>query len=75
MGNREYDPINMGFNTAGCDVTDPKDKHRFIVEPLGNHNTGHEYGTKDIFDKEGNKTQSKLTEQERWDLIEYIKTL
>ncbi len=68
VGNREFDPVNVGFNTEGCDKTDPKDKRRFIVEPLGNHNTGHEYGT-------GKDGKEKLTEQERWDLIEYIKTL
>jgi len=68
VGNREFDPVNVGFNTEGCDKTDPKDKRRFTVEPLGNHNTGHEYGT-------GKDGKDKLTEQERWDLIEYIKTL
>ena len=68
VGNREYDPVNVGFVKTGCDITDPKDKRRFIVEPLGNHNTGHEYGT-------GKDGKEKLTEQERWDLIEYIKTL
>ena len=68
VGNREFDPINVGFNTEGCDKADPKDKRRFIVEPMGNHNTGHEYGT-------GKDGKDKLTEQERWDLIEYIKTL
>ena len=68
VGNREFDPINVGFNTEGCDKTDPKDNRRFIVEPMGNHNTGHEYGT-------GKDGKDKLTDQERWDLIEYIKTL
>jgi hypothetical protein len=68
VGNREFDPVNMGFSTEGCDKNDPKDKRRFIVEPMGNHNTGHEFGT-------GKDGKDKLTEQERWDLIEYIKTL
>lgn len=68
VGNREFDPVNVGFNTEGCDKTDPTDKRRFIVEPLGNQNTGHEYGT-------GKDGKEKMTEQERWDLIEYIKTL
>jgi len=68
VGNREFNPVNVGFNTEGCDKADPNDKRRFIVEPLGNHNTGHEYGT-------GRDGKDKLTEQERWDLIEYIKTL
>ncbi|RYY01193.1 MAG: ribonuclease E [Gammaproteobacteria bacterium] len=68
VGNREFDPVNVGFTTDGCNKNDPKDKHRFIVEPMGNRNTGHEYGT-------GKDDKDKLTEQERWDLIEYIKTL
>lgn len=74
VGNREFDPVNVGFNTGGCDINDPKDKRRFIVEPEGNNNTGHEYGTGKDKDKDG-KDKKKLTEQERWDLIEYIKTL
>jgi hypothetical protein len=68
VGNREFDPVNVGFVIDGCDKADPKDKHRFIVEPMGNHNSGHEYGT-------GKDGKEKMTEQERWDLIEYIKTL
>ena len=68
VGNREFDPRNVGFNTEGCDKADPADTRRFSVEPLGNRNTGHEYGT-------GKDNKDKLTEQERWDLIEYIKTL
>ncbi len=74
VGNREFDPKNVGFNVDGCDINDPKDKRRFIVEPAGNNNTGHEYGTGKDKDKDG-KDKKKLTEQERWDLIEYIKTL
>ncbi|MET0356813.1 MAG: di-heme-cytochrome C peroxidase [Cellvibrio sp.] len=68
VGNREFDPVAVGFVTEGCDKSNPTDKRRFSVEPLGNHNTGHEFGT-------GKDDKDKLTEQERWDLIEYIKTL
>jgi hypothetical protein len=68
VGNREFDPQHVGFNTEGCDKTDPADKRRFSVESMGNLNIGHEYGT-------GKDDKDKLTEQERWDLIEYIKTL
>jgi hypothetical protein len=68
VGNREFDPKTVGFDTEGCDKTNPADERRFSVEPLGNHNIGHEYGT-------GKDDKDKLTEQERWDLIEYIKTL
>ena len=70
VGNREFDPVRIGFTTEGCDTTDSNDQRRwkFNVKPLGNHNTGHEYGT-------GKDGKAKLTEQERWDLLEYIKTL
>jgi cytochrome c1 len=66
VGNREFDTVNVGFNTDGCDKNNPEDNRRFAVEPKGNLNGGHEYGT---------GKDDKLTEQERWDLIEYIKTL
>ncbi|RYY77250.1 MAG: ribonuclease E [Gammaproteobacteria bacterium] len=68
VGNREFDPVNVGFSTEGCDKSSSTDKRRFSVEPNGNLNIGHEYGV-------GKDEKDKLTEQERWDLIEYIKTL
>jgi hypothetical protein len=68
VGNREFDPIKMGFVSDACDIANPKTKNRFVVEPIGNHNTGHEYGT-------GKDGKEKMTDEERWELIEYIKTL
>ena len=58
VGSREFDPINVGFETdayAGGFV--------FDTLKLGNSNAGHNYGT------------GKLTDAERWELVEYMKTL
>ena len=68
VGSREFDPVNVGFVTTGCDLNDPKDKNRFITSVKANYNTGHNYGT-------GKDGKDALTEQERLDLIEYIKGL
>jgi hypothetical protein len=74
VGSRNYDPMKVGFETQQQEILTRADGEKvktfeFNVygpdgNPLpGNYNSGHEYGT-------GN-----LTEQERWDLIEYLKTL
>lgn len=58
VGSREFDPVNVGFETApyaGGFV--------FDTSKRGNSNAGHDYGT------------GKLTEAERWELVEYMKTL
>jgi hypothetical protein len=61
VGSRVFDPKNVGY------VTDrsPFDNGTFAVDPTnanGNGNAGHEYGT-------------TLSEDERWAIIEYLKTL
>ncbi len=61
VGSRLYDPKNVGY------VTDqsPFKTGTFATDPAnanGNGNGGHEYGT-------------KLTPDERWAIIEYLKTL
>jgi len=75
VGNREFDPVNVGFVTGGCDLNSPDDKNRFLTSLKGNYNTGHEYGAREVKDASGKVIQDKLTDDERWDLIEYIKTL
>jgi hypothetical protein len=49
-------------------MTQVKNAFLFDTKLPGNGNMGHEYGT-------GNYGQAALTEQERWALIEYLKTL
>lgn len=67
VGSRKFDPVKVGFVT---DLADPDNKFTFRVrdeqsgEPIpGNYNSGHDYGT------------SKLSEAERMDLVEYLKSL
>jgi hypothetical protein len=61
VGSRVFDPKNVGY------VTDqsPFKNATFVTDPMnanGNGNGGHEYGT-------------DLTPNERWAIIEYLKTL
>jgi len=66
LGSREYDPIKVGFSQNG-----PLSVPRFIFKartadasPVrGNGNQGHEYGTRN------------LSEKQRWELVEYLKGL
>jgi hypothetical protein len=59
VGSRLFDPKNVGFATDRS----PFARGTFLVNPTnGNGNGGHEYGT-------------ALTVDERWAIIEYLKTL
>lgn len=58
VGSREFDPVNVGFESAPS-----PDDFLFDTSLLGNSNAGHDYGTK------------KLSDAERWELVEYMKTL
>ncbi|MDB2705308.1 di-heme-cytochrome C peroxidase [Pseudomonadota bacterium] len=63
LGSWEYDVKNLGYVSQATDT-------RFLFDTtlIGNSNAGHEYGT-------GYYGNQSLTEQERWALIEYLKTL
>jgi hypothetical protein len=67
LGSREYDPVRVGYAldqaTTGAGYT----PFTFDVSLRGNHNTGHEYLTK--------KDGTPFTDEERWQLVEYMKTL
>lgn len=68
VGSREFDPIKVGFRSQGYDG--------FLFRTLrtGDLNSGHEYGT--IHDpKVKDKTLAPLTDEDRWALVEYMKTL
>lgn len=62
-GSREFDPKNVGFVSEGyhSEGIGNKDGTHFSTKITGNRNTGHEYG--------------KFTEEERYELVEYMKTL
>jgi hypothetical protein len=67
LGNREYDPVNLGYRI------DPlPGGFRFDTSIRGNHNTGHEFS--DDAKKPG-VIGAALTPDQRRALIEYLKTL
>lgn len=67
LGSRAYDPVRVGFAmdqpTTATDYT----PFVFDVSIKGNWNTGHEYVTK--------ADGTPFTDEERWQLVEYMKTL
>jgi hypothetical protein len=63
FGSMEFDPKYVGY-----EMTPMKDAFLFDTTLAGNSNAGHEYGT-------GYGSLPALTEDERWALVEYIKTL
>jgi hypothetical protein len=61
VGSREFDPVNVGYQTSqGLNEFRVKNKDGNIMK--GNSNLGHEYGT-------------NWTDEEKWAVIEYMKTL
>jgi cytochrome c5 len=70
-GSREFDPVKVGYVATPLDggfgyrVDQPGDPHP------GNSNAGHEFSNKPGKGVIG----PELTDQQRWDLIEYLKTL
>jgi hypothetical protein len=62
VGSRMFDPKKVGFET-----TNGEGLFKFSTEIKGNLNTGHEYG---------NDGTTKLNDNtQRWELVEYLKTL
>lgn len=68
VGSREFDPIKIGFRTDGYEG------FTFKANKRGDFNSGHEYGTVHAPAVNGQQ-QEPLTDEERWELVEYIKTL
>ena len=67
LGNREYDPVNLGYRTDCL-----PGGFKFDTSIRGNHNTGHEFS--DDAKKPG-VIGAALTPDQRHALIEYLKTL
>jgi hypothetical protein len=59
MGTREYDPVRVGYRTA---ADAPGNSFVFNATGPGNSNEGHDYNV------------GRLTDEERWALVEYMKT-
>lgn len=68
VGSREFDPIKIGLRSEGYPGFE------FKADKRGDFNSGHEYGTIHSPPVKGQQ-QEPLTENQRWDLVEYIKTL
>jgi hypothetical protein len=68
VGSREFDPVKIGLRNGGYDG------FTFRADKRGDYNHGHEYGTVHAPIVKGVQPEP-LTEAERWDLVEYIKTL
>ena len=66
LGNREYDPVNVGYRTDRLDGG-----FEFDTSVRGNHNTGHEFNN----EKKQGVIGPLLAPEERRALVEYIKTL
>ena len=67
LGNKQYDPVKLGLNTEPL-----KGASEFRTDQSGNSNAGHEFN-------DGPKRKGvigrKLSEEERMQIIEYLKTL
>lgn len=68
VGSREYDPVKMGFRSEGYEG------FKFSTFRIGDMNIGHEYGAGRTPQADGTVLPA-LNEQQRWDLVEFIKTL
>lgn len=68
VGSREFDPVKVGFRTEGYDGS------KFRTHFRGNLNSGHEYAAGRTAQMDGTVLRA-MTREERWDLVEYLKTL
>lgn len=60
VGNREFDPVKVGY-VSNPEISDIS-LFEFDTSLEGNYNYGHEYGV-------------NLTDDQKWELVEYLKTL
>ncbi len=68
VGSREFDPIKIGFRSEGYNG------FKFITSRRGDQNDGHEYAAGTTKQPDGSLPVA-LTEQQRWELVEFLKTL
>ncbi|APR65642.1 ribonuclease E [Thalassolituus oleivorans] len=74
VGAREFDPVKVGFISAGYDGFTYNTSIALDRPVEGNDNAGHEYAAGKTPQLNGSVLPA-LNEQQRWDLIEYLKTL
>ncbi len=65
LGNREYDPVNLGYKSEEF-----PNGFKFDTSKRGNHNTGHEFSD----EKKPGVIGRALSHDERMALIEFLKT-
>lgn len=68
VGSREFDPIKVGYISSGYQGFEYK------TDRLGNFNNGHEYAAGRTPQPNGD-ILPPLGQKQRWDLLEYLKTL
>ena len=68
VGSRELDPVKVGFRSTGYEG------FRFLTDRRGNFNSGHEYAAGRTAQPNG-ETLPALNADQRWALVEYMKTL
>ena len=68
VGSREFDPVKIGFRSEGYDGSYMK------TIRVGDLNSGHEYAAGHTPQPDGSLPPA-LTEEQRWQLLEYLKTL
>lgn len=68
VGSREFDPVRVGFRSEGYDG------FVFRTQDVGDLNSGHEYASGRTPQPDG-RVLPALTDQQRWDLVEFMKTL
>ncbi len=71
VGSREFDPVKVGFASEGYEG----EGTLFDTSLAGNLNTGHEYAAGITAGFGENEPLAALCGEDRWDLIEYLKTL
>lgn len=74
VGSRELDPVKVGFKSEGYNGFKFSSLQGADLPLLGNDNAGHEYAAGRTKQLNG-ETLPAISEQDRWDLVEYMKTL
>ena len=69
LGRREFDPVTVGFRAAAF-----PGGFRYLTRLPGNSNAGHEYGAGKPRAVGGDDLPA-LTDAQRWDVVEYLKSL
>jgi hypothetical protein len=67
LGSREFDPVRVGYSMEQPKTAADYTPFTFDVSHKGNWNTGHEYLT--------TRNGVPFTDEQRWQLVEYMKTL